>query len=217
MGQYFKLMTRRGFVAPFILIVVLLLAVAGGAYYLGRSSLPALLSSPTPQAITAPTLAPSPSPSLRPTITPVSNVKTLTYYLPTGWKTVQDKSGKIEIGYDPTQLFPSSDETRATYIFLLPKNGDRYRTGVWIAPYDGGSRHKFIWAYTWDQKSPTYHESNYSYNGWSCLVVYGAYYSMSAGTHGMCAISNTQGLAIETMLDKDTDVEQVMRTIKILK
>jgi len=144
-------------------------------------------------------------------------VTTLTYSLPSGWKTAQDKSGKIEIGYDPTQVAPGTFETRDLHIVLMPKDGGAWTTGLTLTPYDGGSRHKFINPYTWDIKLPTYHEKNYSYNGWDCLVIYGASSSQGKQINGMCAISNTQALAFDTRNDTDANVEQIIKTIRILK
>lgn len=65
-------MTRRGFAAPFVLIgILLLLLIVGGAYYLGKSSLPAGAPLPSP----ASTAISTPTPS---TTDPTANWKTYT-------------------------------------------------------------------------------------------------------------------------------------------
>lgn len=156
-------------------------------------------------------------PASGPRISPTPQATKLTYYLPPGWRTTQDKSGKIEIGYDPATVFPGTFETRDLYIFLMPKDGGAYTTSLALSPYDGGSRHKFINPYTWDIKLPTYHEKNYLYNGWSCLVIYGASSSQGKQVNGMCAVGNNQALSFDTQNADDQSVEQILRTIRILK
>jgi len=151
---------------------------------------------------------------------PTLSAHKLTYSLPTGWTTLQDKTGTLEIAYDSKKatLF-GNDSLGNLSINLGQKSGYGQYFSAFIKPYDGGSRHKFILGneVLKDQdKMPDYHEKTYSYNGWNCLVLYGISLSQWPSTEGMCAISSTQAIGFNTWQD-DTGTEQIIKTIRLLK
>ncbi len=158
------------------------------------------------------------SPLASPTANPAKN---LNYLLPTGWKTVQDKTGTFEIGYNPeTDLIfgPSSINNLNVGLTKVGQyGGSSYN--LTIKPYDGGSRHNFILGPSGIQeqdKMADYHEKNYTYNGWSCLVLYGISISQWPSTQGMCAIDSKQAFAFGMWKD-EAATKQIIQTIKLLK
>ncbi|MFH0863746.1 MAG: hypothetical protein V1858_01470 [Candidatus Gottesmanbacteria bacterium] len=155
------------------------------------------------------------------TVSPTPSIaKKLTYSLPSGWKTVQDKSNTFEIGYNPeTELVyePSSIDLNIG----LTKTGQYGGSSYYLAikPYDGGSRHNFILGLGGIQeqdKMTGYHEINYTYNGWSCLVLYGVGISQWPSTEGMCVIDSKRAFAFGMWKD-EAATEQIIQTIKLLK
>lgn len=149
---------------------------------------------------------------------PPVTVNKLSYLLPQGWKTVSDSTGTIEMGYDPNINFPNTDPKSGSRISIMPKDQGSFRYYLNLEDYDGGSRHKFILrGVTYDYKSSNYREESLVYNGWSCLVLYGISVSQWPSTEGMCAVSGNKAIAFGTWLDSTKDVEQVIRTIKLLK
>ena len=136
-------------------------------------------------------------------------------------KTAQDSSGTFEIGYDPTKSDKQLTENLRVEILTKWENNPARNVGynftIIIRPYDGGSRHSFIFPEPrqgW--KKSDYHEKEYIYNGQSCLVLYGTYVSQSNDTWGMCAISSKQAFSFSSNADEKT-VEQIIGTIKLLK
>jgi len=203
--------------------IVLLLLVAVGGYFLGQKSKtnsPSIPSPTTyPQVTTQPTIDETvngktntnldqnqiPTPTTIPTTS-------LTYNLPSGWRTVQEDSKTFEIGYDPRIYSVSTTNNNS---ILLAKVGTHY--SVSLLPYNGGSRHQFIYDKLAikdpnQDKMPTYHEKEYIYNGWSCLVLYGLALSASGDIHGMCAVDSSHAFLLESIPD-----EQIIRTIKLLQ
>jgi hypothetical protein len=164
----------------------------------------------------------------------ISNIKKLLYHLPPNWNTVQDATNTFEIGYDPNMSglvdYTSFGKNQSKsindlYISLAGKWADNpvrkigYNIDVGIYPYDGGSRHVFILGKNssdWD-KLTGYHEKEYIYNGWSCLVLYDIVYSQSNAINGMCAISPTQGFKFGLGAGSDEETEKFISTIKLLK
>jgi hypothetical protein len=161
------------------------------------------------QAVTA---FPSTAPTAAATQT---QKKVMMYHLPDGWKTVSDTSGTFEVGYDPSQ---NTTEQRDQEI-VLGKIGPT--TGVIhivsLRPYDGGSRHNFIYKQMnapdpMQDRMPGYYESEFRYNGWSCLVLHGFSYSASGDIHGMCAVDSTRAFMFFGIPSED-----VVRTVRLLK
>ena len=203
---------------------IFLLALAGvillgGGYYLGtkKVSLQQKVSEQNPIMLPSPTAnnnKPSPSVILQQS----TMSKKLAYSLPSSWKVSQDSSGTLQIGYNPELLVfhPVNAGVNFTYV----ANPGSF--GISIRPYDGGSRHQFIYNQlneTNPQADQTkdYHEKQYVYNGWSCLVFYGLTYSAGGTTWGMCAISSTQALFFGASGADEQSTEQAIQTIKLLK
>lgn len=155
-----------------------------------------------------------------------SSAKILTYALPPGWKTVQDKTGKLEVGYDPNKHTPV---VRDSMIELTGSRQDSFYLS--LTPYNGGSRHQSLYEYlrvdkahnpeSINWKMPSFHEKEYQYNNWSCLVFYGVGISQYPTTQGMCVVSKSQAVmfGIAGALDPQGEeiAEQTIRTIKVFK
>lgn len=159
-------------------------------------------------------------PTLNPTIkaSPTSaNVNLLQYKLPGGWKIVRDKSEKFEFGYDPEVYGVLSQvENRVDLKYL--SNGF-YGGSIRILDYDGGSRHKFLLkasgAEDYFDRNDDYFEKDYIYNGRSCLLISGAYVSMSNDSWMMCDIG--AGKAVFINAQGGTNTTSIMATVRILK
>ncbi len=147
-----------------------------------------------------------------PNIPPTSSVSVLTYNLPSGWQLVQDDSITFEVGYNPAIWRVSSTNNSS---ITIGTTGTHY--SVSLLPYNGGSRHQFIYdtmhiTNPSENRTSGYHEANYTYNGWSCLVLYNFAFSASGTTWGMCAVDNTHAFFFDSIQD-----EQIIRTVKLLK
>jgi hypothetical protein len=146
--------------------------------------------------------------------TPQTSLK---YVLPSGWKTIGDTVQTLELGYDSNSFVAIAHDKNIT----LGYKDHPGSFGVSLFPYDGGSRHQFIYKQLGmtdpkkDQMSG-YHEKNYVYNGWSCLVLYGLAYSASGTTWGMCAVSATQALFISGPAG-ESGTEALIQTVRMLK
>lgn len=153
---------------------------------------------------------------------PVSttNLKKLTYYLPTGWRTVQDKTGSFEIGYDPSISKVSEPiEENTVSIYRTDRILGSFIT-VRLLPYSGESRHQFLYAQIGEKPVkedllPTYHELEYSYNGKSCLFLVGIAISQYPTTWGMCDAGNKKAFLV-TSYD-DNVYEKFVQTIRLMK
>jgi hypothetical protein len=68
---------------------------------------------------------------------------------------------------------------------------------------------------------PSFHEKEYQYNNWSCLVFYGVDISQYPTTQGMCVVSKSQavmfGIAGALNPQDEEMAEQTIRTIKVFK
>lgn len=158
--------------------------------------------------------SPSPAPS---------NVKKLTYDLPEGWKTSTDTSNSFEVGYDPNRYRVTPSNLGLSFSYVAHPDSFDFR----LLPYGGGSRHSFIYqqlgyvpAPPASEKTKDYHEVEYSYNGWSCLVIYGLYFSASGTTWGMCPVSSSQALFFEGPSSgpgAEAPTEGFIKTIKFLR
>ena len=153
---------------------------------------------------------------------PTLTAKKLSYSLPTSWQTLQDRTGTLQVGYDPklNQLGEIKDlsiELAGKWEMNPPRKIGSNMT-FFVKLYDGGSRHAFILGNQTDwEKLPTYHEKIYVYNDWNCLVLYGTYISQSDTVHGMCATSAKQAMGFSVGGGTDADVERIISTIRLLK
>lgn len=149
-----------------------------------------------------------------------NSVKSLSYRVPAGWSTSQDVGANFQVGYNPATLTPmpqSSDK----YLFFANKNHGSISAA--LKPYDGGSRHQFIYnQLNYSQSDVTtntskdYYEKEYNVDGKSCLIVYGLAYSASNNIWGMCAMSLTQAIFFSG-LPTVSENEQFIQTFKLLK
>lgn len=167
--------------------------------------------------------------TISPTPEPTTAAKKLTYFLPSGWKTVQDTSGTFEVGYDPSmsQLFTGANGNSVSNLSVSVTLGGTwqnnpvkkvgYNFSIAVKPYDGGSRHNFILGTSQWDKSADYHEKDYSYNGWNCLVLYGTFISQSDTNWGMCIIDTKRAFAFSAGTWTDQMMEQLISTIRLLK
>lgn len=151
-----------------------------------------------------------------PTPSSTNKVQQLTYYLPPGWKTVIDTSGRLEVGYNPNQFSATPGNQN---IYLNNISYPVSAMSVTLKLYDGGSHHQFIYkqlGYTAEmakeERMNNYYEVEYRYSGWSCLVLYGLGFSARGTTWGMCAVNSSQALFIEGGSEEDT--KQLISTTK---
>lgn len=163
-------------------------------------------------------LGTSPSPTAK-----VSLIKRLTYRLPSGWKTAQDKEGNFEVGYNPINTITGDSIINGVSLWKLrpdPKLGYMSFFAVRLLPHKGGSRHQFLYDQMGEKPRkqdllPHYQEIEYLYNSKSCLFLVGIGISQWPTTWGMCAAGNGQSFLI-TSYD-DVNFVETVQTIKKLK
>lgn len=164
------------------------------------------------------TITPSPTQQPKP-------VRTLYYSVPNGWKTVQDATGSFSISYDPTKS--KLDTNNSSGIVLLrqrpdPSLGFMSCETLNLYPYDGGSRHQFIYKYLGEIPTKTslfanYKEIEYVYNGKSCLLLNGISISQYNTVWGMCDTGNGKAFLF-TSCDRDpVNDEKILQTVQVLK
>lgn len=162
-----------------------------------------------------------------------SNVQVpkLNYALPAGWQTATSNDGRIEAGYDPSknQILSENNITGISLSGIWSTVSGKpsnlgYRFSASISPYDGGSRHTFLYkklnfkpyGTSYDDYPKNNFEREFSYNGWNCLVLFGIDVSQWTPVWGMCPISKTE--ALNFTMDGDEElVKQQIQTLKILK
>lgn len=140
----------------------------------------------------------------------------LTRSVPSGWRYAVSTDGIFELAYDPQIYIHESSAGK----ILLKSNETGLFFSVSVLPYDGGSRHSFIYkAYQIpnlnDIKTKTTYEQNYTYNNRSGLVIYNVYLSATS-TIGMIDIDGKRAF----LLGSDTEEEmtrKIISTLKILK
>jgi len=149
----------------------------------------------------------------------VKNIKVLKYNLQSDWKTVQDKTGALEVGYDPS-ISKVSEPAVENSISIYKTNRilGSFMT-VRLLPYDGGSRHEFLYVQIGEKPVkedllPSYHEQEYTYTGRSCLFLIGITISQFPTTWGMCDAGGGKAFLI-TSYD-DGDFEKTAQTIRLL-
>jgi hypothetical protein len=241
-----SLTTHSGHGAPKgmspVAVGTLLILVAAGSLAIGvqvgKSQMPE-----NRQVMVQPTLTMGPeiSPTLLPASPMVTGVmspvpssatvtaKRLTYALPSGWRTVKDATDTFEVGYDPNMSVEFDTENAGKSVNDLsvilsgkwetnPVHKSGYELYVSLEPYNGGSRHTFILQNRtdWDKLSG-YHEREYTYNGWSCLVLYGIQISQSNPVNGMCVVSATRAFRFGLGTWTDEETEKVIGAVKLLK
>jgi hypothetical protein len=161
-----------------------------------------------------------------------STKKTLPYLLPSGWKTVVSRDGRLEVGFDPTKNQLLSEEaTRSGVSFTGIWSTDPgqvrnlgYRYSFTIKPYDGGSRHNFLYrelsfkpfGTNYDDTPNDNFEREYLVQGWPCLVMFGIDVSQWTQVWGVCPISSNEAISFN-MDGDETVVEKVLRTVKLLR
>lgn len=148
------------------------------------------------------------------------NTKKLTYFLPSGWKTVQSSNRSFEVGYDPDTTRADVNSYVQDGISLFKENftNAAYFT-VRLMSYSGGSRHQFLYNYLGEKPAkedlmPNYHEAEYLYDGKSCLFLVGISISQFPTTFGMCGAGGGKAFLI-TSFDNE-NYEEPLRTIKPL-
>lgn len=218
--------TREKSVIPIVLAVLFFLALLATvilAYqnWLLNQRLNAIISAPNPSPSPTTTVTPSAtiSPTSNPTSTPTRNIKTLKYSLPTGWKTIENSSGKFEVGYDPSTM--KTEPLDSAVYLSKPKT----TPGTWqfmmvkLLPYSGGSRHQFIYDGLGEKPQaqdlgPNYREVEYLYNNRSCLFLLGISISQYPQTWGMCDAGGGEAFLIWSY--SETAYEEVVQTIRQL-
>ena len=224
---------QRGFTPIIILVgIVMAIVIAGGAYYFGKSVVPTpqpqnrTVISQTPQPSSTPNIIPNvisePTPQV--TITPSSNkntsisplpsatsvsksVKNIEYSLPSGWKTIVDSTGKLEVGYDASRYNATSKEkwVELSGKWILEGKTSKRLGGnkiFYLSAYSGGSRHNELYKILGENPTSMgsttkdYSEREYVYNGWKCLVLNGISISEYPVAWGYCPISSTESLVL---------------------
>lgn len=144
--------------------------------------------------------------------------KQLNYFLPKSWQTIQDSTNSFEIGYDPT-IFTSRASKESIFLGYIANQGSN---SVTLIDYDGGSLHQVIYKQMgYDaravaiEKSKSYFEKEYSYNGGRCLVLYGLNFSASGNVWGFCNVNSSKGLYFSGF-DNSEKTEQLIQTFRYL-
>ena len=164
----------------------------------------------------------------KPTSTPTKttqNSRILTYHIPTGWTIVSDPTNRFTAAYDPknSQLLETGSEGLNLTKKQLNNDEIGYKSymSLKLFPYDGGSRHQFIYKYLSINLAPQkqdlgsdYSEIEYLYNNKSCLFLRGIYTSQMPNVWGMCDVGGGNAFLITSY---DLDYETTIQTMKFLK
>lgn len=149
-------------------------------------------------------------------------LKTLKYNLPQGWSAVKYYDNTFEIGYDPSFYETKVSDARndKNSLWIVKKNSMTPYSNSFIfslLPYDGGSRHKFI--YNQIGETPTggdlyrdYKELEYNISGKSCLILDGISISQYPVVWAMCAVGDKAILM--TTFDRNNYLS-ILQTLKI--
>lgn len=177
------------------------------------------VSSPTPIGNTLKT-----EPVTNPSAPPATNKINLTYTLKSGWETITDTSNSLQVGYNPTTMQAAGYKASISITTTSRFEPIRQITyaNVRLGSYDGGSRHDFIYEQLNSiaesmklDRMENYYEVEYNYDGKSCLVLYNQGFSAGGTTWGMCDISPTQAIFIESS-QPQSQAEEIIQTIKAL-
>lgn len=227
---------QKGFAPVQILVVVLILIlVGGGTYYLGKSQTPKpqtqnpVVVSPTLQPTTTPSSTQNTSVLPLPSATSVSkSVNNIEYSLPSGWKKIIDTSGRLEVGYDASKYDAKSKEKLIELSGKWILEGNKSKRLGWnkffqLAPYNGGSRHDELYKILGENPTLTgsrtknYSEREYTYNGWKCLVLNGISISDYPVAWGYYPISSTEALVLAFDGFDWSEIEQQIAAVRLLK
>lgn len=146
-----------------------------------------------------------------------TNAKVLAYRLPPEWKTAASTGSSFEIGYDPAKYTAVPTERGITFNYLSSPGSFSFQN----TPYDGGSRHMFIYKQQGYREAPVdermegYHEQEYTVNGWKCLVLYRLSFSAAGTTWGMCPITSSQAIYFGGP-ESQAETEAILASLKNL-
>lgn len=150
--------------------------------------------------------------------TPTISPTTLNYSLPSGWSAVKLLNSVFSIGYEPNTM-TIAQNTKDGLILKFAATKYSYADVVVIEkPYDGGSRHTFIYGTTGNvpaERLAGYHELNYLVGGKSCLFLVGIQPSQSLPTWGMCPTSAGKAVLINMLSQDDSAIVKMMKTVKL--
>jgi len=150
--------------------------------------------------------------------TAVSNAKKISYSVPTGWITTTDSSNFFQLSYDTTKLKTCYPDQKG--IFLCAQYGSYISSS--ILPYDGGSKHQFIYSNGLgtprkDELWSDYREQEYNFDGKSCLFLNGITISQYPTVWGMCALDNTRAVLFTSYDRTESVYEAILKTFKAIK
>lgn len=152
----------------------------------------------------------------------------ISYNLPLGWKTIVDKLGRLEAGYDPEKY---SAKASGNLIDLSDKwileDGKSRRLGwnkyFYLTSYSGASRHSELYKVLGVSEDETnwkgkeYSEREYLYNGWNCLVLSGISISQFPAAFAYCPVSKKEAAVLAFDSTDWAKIEEQISTIKLLK
>ncbi|HLD91940.1 MAG TPA: hypothetical protein VI795_00940 [Patescibacteria group bacterium] len=200
-------------------IIVFILASIGflvnSKYRKTNFSNPSLIETPSSLNSTLPTPVFENKKTNPPSQTP-KNIKKISYFVPTGW--ITDALDTFQISYDPSKLHKCYNGEHGIVLCSA------YNTyfSIDILPYDGGSRHLFIYnnGLGTPKKSELfsdYYEKEYNMDGKSCLILNGISVSQFPVIWGVCAIDSSRALLFYSY-DRDEDSYlSILKTFNLLK
>jgi|GEM_PF-2730757 len=150
--------------------------------------------------------------------TPASNAKKISYTVPSGWATATDTSNSYQLSYDAPKLKTCYPDQKG--ISLCAQYGSYFSAS--ILPYDGSSRHQFIYKNGLgtprkDELWSNYREQEYNFDGKSCLFLNGITISQYPVVWGMCAIDNTRAVLFTSYDRTESAYEAILKTFKVIK
>lgn len=147
-----------------------------------------------------------------------TNIKRLSYSVPTGWVTTTDTTNTFQFSYDATKLKPCYLDQKG--ISLCEQYGNFMSSS--ILPYDNGSRHQFIYnnglgTPRKDELFSDYREQEYILDGKTCLFLNGIAISQFHTVWGMCVIDDTRALLYTSGDSTEEAYEGVLKTFNLIK
>lgn len=205
-----------------------------GGYYLGKQSFAPREENTQSEVSPQPTQSKQVTlPSSTPDITSSTTskpVNKITYKLPSGWQTIKDTTGILEVGYDSARYGATAKEKQVDLSgkWVGTQGSDLRRLGwnknFYVTSYDGGPRHTELYkilgvtANSSDWKAPNYYsEREYSYNGWSCLIINGVNISQFPVAWGYCPISSNEALVLTFDGYEWSEIEQQLTAVRLLR
>jgi len=149
--------------------------------------------------------------------TTVTNAKKINYSVPTSWTTTTDSSNTFQLSYDAVKLKTCYPDQKG--ISLCAQYGSYF--SATILPYDGGSRHQFIYKNGLgtpkkDELLSDYYEQEYNFDGKSCLFLNGINISQYPTVWGMCVVDNTRAVLFTSHDPVESAYEAILKTFKII-